>query len=353
MSRHGRHGMTEIGHSSRMPRRQFGDRVLSPHARDLEGCGVVRAGQRASQVVLRHREPRRVLPTGARQGRRPDQVPTGVLDRRRGGRVRRHRQGVRDRGRRDGDPLRRRHGRAAVHVVAGDCRREVRASRPDRPDAVREVLLPRAREDRGQALRAAAPGAARRRPDGGRHRGSAQPDQCGGAAGARRRDRAPDDDVARRGPAARLQHRDRRGQGRRGHDGQHARRDPRRRLRAQRVRGRLRRRGRGVGEGEDRGWRGQAHPHLDEVVGRGRRPARGAAAVRRRRQDCPRRGRRGGAEAGQEDPAKKSAAKKTARRSPRRRRAPPRSPRPRRRPGRRPASGFRSLRAAGGTELPG
>ena len=53
----------------------------------------------------------------------------------------------------------------------------------------------------------------------------------GGAAGARRRDRAPDDDVARRGPHARLQRRDRRGQGRRGQDGQHARRDPGRRLR--------------------------------------------------------------------------------------------------------------------------
>ena len=89
----------------------------------------------------------------------------------------------------------------------------------------------------------------------------------------------------------------------------------------ERVRGRLRRRGRGAGEGEDRGWRGQAHPHLDEVVGRGRRPARRAAAVRRRGQDGPRRGGRGEAEAGQEgrcqeergeeDPAKKTAAKKT------------------------------------------
>ena len=44
--------------------------------------------------------------------------------------------------------------------------REVRAERADRPDAVREVLLPRAREDRRQALRAAAPGAQGRRPDG-------------------------------------------------------------------------------------------------------------------------------------------------------------------------------------------
>ena len=38
--------------------------------------------------------------------------------------------------------------------------------RADRPDAVREVLLPRAREVRRQALRPAPPGAARRRPDG-------------------------------------------------------------------------------------------------------------------------------------------------------------------------------------------
>ena len=46
-----------------------------------------------------------------------------------------------------------------------------------------------------------------------------------------RRDRAPDDDVARRDPHARLLRRHRRGQGRRGQDGQHARRDPGRRLR--------------------------------------------------------------------------------------------------------------------------
>ena len=46
------------------------------------------------------------------------------------------------------------------------------------------------------------------------------------APGQGRRDRAPDDDVARRDPAARLQCRDRRGEARRGEDGQHAGRDP-------------------------------------------------------------------------------------------------------------------------------
>ena len=74
------------------------------HASDLEGCGVLRTGQRAREAVLRDRVPRRVLPPGARQGRRPDQVPARLLDRRRGDRVRRHRQGLRDRGRRDGHP---------------------------------------------------------------------------------------------------------------------------------------------------------------------------------------------------------------------------------------------------------
>ena len=77
----------------------------------------------------------------------------------------------------------------------------------------------------------AAPGAARRRPDGGRH-GRAAPAHHGRrAAGPRRRDRAPDDDVARRDPHPRLLGRDRRGQGRRGQDGAHAGRDPGRRLR--------------------------------------------------------------------------------------------------------------------------
>ena len=85
----------------------------SSDACDLEGRGVLRARQRAGEAVRRDRVARRVVPAGARQGRRPDQVPAGLLDRRRGGRVRRHRQGLRDRGRRDGHPHRRRHGRAA------------------------------------------------------------------------------------------------------------------------------------------------------------------------------------------------------------------------------------------------
>ncbi len=55
------------------------------HASDLEGRGVVRAGQRAGQALLRHRDARRLVPSGARQGRRPDQVPARLLDRRRGG----------------------------------------------------------------------------------------------------------------------------------------------------------------------------------------------------------------------------------------------------------------------------
>ena len=67
------------------------------------------------------------------------------------------------------------------------------------PMLVREVLLPRAREERRQALRPAAPGPARRRPDGRGDRRDPQPHVDGGAAGARRRDRAADDDVARRG----------------------------------------------------------------------------------------------------------------------------------------------------------
>ena len=104
--------------------------------------------------------------------------------------------------------------------------------RADRPDALREVLLPRAREDRRQALRAAARGARGRRPDGPGDGLAAQPDVAGRAPGARRRDRDADDDVARRDPQARLRlRRHQRGQAGRGEDGHDAGRDPRRRLR--------------------------------------------------------------------------------------------------------------------------
>ena len=72
-------------------------------------------------------------------------------------------------------------------------------------------------------------------------------------------------------------------------DGAHARRDPGRRLRPRRVRGRLRRRRRGPGQGQGRGRRGQAHAHLDQDLRRGGRPARRAAALGRRREDRARR----------------------------------------------------------------
>ena len=47
------------------------------------------------------------------------------------------------------------------------------------------------------------------------------------------------------------------------------------------------------GEGQDRGRRGQEHPRGEEVLRRGRGPACGPAAQRRRRQDGPRRGSQG------------------------------------------------------------
>ena len=89
---------------------------------------------------------------------------------------------------------------AAGQQQPRDQRREVRAQRADRPDALREVLLPRAGEVRRQALRAAARGPRGRRPDGAGDGLAAQPDVAGGAARARRRDRDADDDVARRDP---------------------------------------------------------------------------------------------------------------------------------------------------------
>ena len=196
-------------------------------------------------------------------------------------------------------------------VVARDRGREVRAQRPDRPDALREVLLPRAGEDRRQAVRPAPPGAARRRPDGRGDRRAPAAHHGRRAAGQGRRDRAPDDDVARRDPQARLHRRDRRGEAGRGEDGEHARRDPGRRLRAERVRGRLRRGRRGDGEDQDRGRRGQADPDLHQVLRRGRRPAGRAPALGRRGQDRPRRVDREKKPA-KKKPAKKAAAKKTA-----------------------------------------
>ena len=158
----------------------------------------------------------------------------------------------------------------------------------------------------------AAPGAARGRPDGRGDRRAAPAHLHRGAAGQGRRDRAADDDVARRDPGPRLLGRDRRGQGRRGQDGHDAGRDPGRRLRRQRVRGRLRRRRRGAGQDQDRGRRDQADADLDQDLRRGRRPARRAAALGRRREEGPRRGllgRRG--RASEEKPAKKTASKRT------------------------------------------
>ena len=118
------------------------------HAGDLEGRGLLRPGERAGAAVLGDREPRRAVPSGAPRGRRPDQVQAHLLDRRRGGVVRRHRQGLRDRGRRHGRAHRRRLRRPAEQVVQGDRRDEVRPGRPDRPDVARQELLPRARQVR-------------------------------------------------------------------------------------------------------------------------------------------------------------------------------------------------------------
>ena len=125
--------------------------------------------------------------------------------RRRGGRVRRHRQGLRDRGRRDGHPHRRRHGRAAVDVVARDLGREVRAvaSRSTRCCS----RSPTTSSPRRPAP-SPTPCSARRSLDADRmarrDRRAAPADLGRRAPRARRRDRAADDDVARRDPQARL-----------------------------------------------------------------------------------------------------------------------------------------------------
>ena len=74
-------------------------------------------------------------------------------------------------------------------------------------------------------------------------------------------------------------------------------------------------------QGQDRGRRDQAHPHLHQVLRRGRRPARGPAALGRGRQsgrreseqDDPDEDSESGSGASRKAPAKKTAAKKSSR----------------------------------------
>ena len=222
-----------------------------------------------------------------------------------------------------------------------------------------EVLLPRAREERRSSpTRCCATRS--RRATGSRWSPSSLRTRMTPAV-LRVRDDVlvhADDDVARRDPQARLRLAQgrRRGQAAGAEDGAAAPRHPGRRLRPDRVRGRLRRGGAGAGGGQARGRRGQAHqgagaegPARSSTCSR-RCRSRVAAAKTARGEDpgdepaVAARPRTTSDEAGDESRPPRSrrrrrqeegrrSPKKTARRSRRRRRPPPRSrPRRRRRP---------------------
>ena len=228
-----------------------------------------------------------------------------------------------------------------VAVDQGDLDREVRALRADRPAAARQVLLPRARQDRPQALRAAARRPREGRPDGTRHGVSALAHDAGRAACARRRHRAADAALGGRGArpgvrvALRGDPRDEQG----ARDGILARRLPLGRLRARRVRGRLRR-GR---RGRSSRARSRAATSRRRPRPRARRPRSStcwrpcnAASTRPR---PPSRAARALAPNADADADTRTATPRRRRRPPRRPRAPRsrrrRSPRPRRQPPRR------------------
>ena len=173
------------------------------HAEHLEGRGLVRPGVDRGQALLRDRGEGHPLPPGAPRRRRAHPLQAHLLGRRRGGHLRRHRQGLRPRRRRDGDPRRRGLRRPApVHSRAIEVLQFVPAEQVD-PVLLGKPYYLRARPAPRQALRAAARRARRCRP--GRHRQgrAAAAGAPRDAAGPRRRARAATHAVARRGPRRR------------------------------------------------------------------------------------------------------------------------------------------------------
>ena len=83
-------------------------RSLAHAAEHLEGLDLVRPGVDPGPPVLRDRGEGHLLPPGPPRGRRPDPLQAGLLGRRRGGPLQRHRQGLRAARRRDGRARRRR-----------------------------------------------------------------------------------------------------------------------------------------------------------------------------------------------------------------------------------------------------
>ncbi len=178
--------------------------VTVTYAVDLERLDLLRSGQRAGQGLQRDRGPRHQVPPGARQGQRAHPLQAGVRGLRRGGRVPRHRAGLRLRRRPDGHHHRRGHRHAARGTQPRDRGGRVRPRRSARPDDVRQELLPGTRLEVVQILCAAGQDTGRDRPGGDRALRVAQQDPAGGVAGQglqqARRHGDPHPAVARRDP---------------------------------------------------------------------------------------------------------------------------------------------------------
>ncbi len=173
------------------------------HAIDLEGRPDLRPRQRAREGVLRDRGPRRLAAPGAQRGRRAHPLSAHLRDRRRGRALPGHRPGLRRR-RADGGAHEGRPGLAAQRTQPRDRGRRVRAQRAGRPAHARQGLLPRARLVVAQGLRAAAQDARADRSHGDRPILPPPEDASRRPARPRRRARAADAAVGRRGARSRV-----------------------------------------------------------------------------------------------------------------------------------------------------
>ncbi len=129
-------------------------RVEPGHAEiDLERCHQLRARERAGAALQRRRVQGRPLPRVPSRDGRAHQAQARVGTDRAGGRLRRHREGLRDgTGQvRDAHPGRARLGGSGS--VADDRHRGLRRARGDRSALLRQAVLPRAAERRGEVVR--------------------------------------------------------------------------------------------------------------------------------------------------------------------------------------------------------
>ncbi len=301
-------GRTRIGRPSDREGRRPDDPGGRHAQSHVEGSYLLRPGDDPRERLPGHRGEDASFQPAARRGRRADPHEARVLDRRGRGRLRAHREGLRVREGPLRDPHRRRLRGDPGGILPSDRHPAVRRARGDRPDAVQEVLLPGARRDRRQGVRAAARSAQPFRQ--GRDRQGQLPRQGAprGTPLPRRGLRPGDHVLAGRDPRSGLRRRRRLGEdpAERAGDGPDADRQPHGGLGSHRVQGRVPRghapdrRGQDQRRG-DRDRRGRAH-------GQGRRPDGGAEGLGGRRQE----GAQGRAGAQEEGRRRRPSAKKPA-----------------------------------------